>query len=119
MVMNYYNADESFHRPIADEHIDAALKMLDAHVPGWEQHIDLNELVMVEPQRCIVGQLRRKEIVQSRNVTDFVWSTIPEEASTIPEEADEGLARFHSIWDGLANYDDRWKEIIREKRGEK
>jgi hypothetical protein len=34
------------------------VQLLDTKVPGWDREIDLDTLVMHDPCRCILGQLR-------------------------------------------------------------
>lgn len=80
--------------------VRAATKWLDETYPGWWKRgrVKLRELHMVDPSRCIVGQLSglALDIPGRTAIYDIPWSD--------------------GIYAALANHDEEWKNIIRKRR---
>lgn len=92
--------------------ITPVVKALDAVVPGWFHLVDEKSLSMVDPFNCIVGQLTGQNSIgvswSDRRITPVFQKLMTELEAVAPPDADVKLV--------LANFDDKWKKIIREKR---
>lgn len=115
-----------------DKRVERGAKMLDEYRPGWYNDIDIFNLMMREPGRCILGQLSRRGdgvpggysnlvthlAVETRYIPAYHGTTsfadyhgfdLPDNSE--PDEDDS----FDATWEYIQ---DRWEQAVRERRME-
>jgi hypothetical protein len=91
------------------ECVRRAVIVLDEKVPGWASRVDSDELNMMSPTRCILGQVFRDEAQafnaahRDRNISGYGW------ANNV-----DGFATIHG--EAFANYDDEWRVVLNARR---
>lgn len=87
---------------IARERVTRGMALLDAHVPGWEERIDLSMLNIASACNCVCGQLRIWAAPFLRALDKPGSFKVVDEAYTY-----EGrLIHYGMMWERLAEADE-------------